>query len=442
MRRSVAVGILVVILVGLLGTALYYLPPIHDRLAWRVEALIADIRYAIFPPEQVVFVPQVTALLATPDRSATAAYASAVLASPSPTSTQTPPAPGPTATLTLSPTPSLSPTPLPAQIQLTGIVHEYQLWNNCGPANLSMALSYWDWPGDQRDTAAYLKPNPRDKNVMPYEMVGFVQEKTGLKALVRYGGNLQLLKTFLSQGFPVIVEKGFEGAGFSGWMGHYEVISGYDDDRQRLTAQDSYIQANLPVPYADLEKAWRAFNYTYIVIYPVEREAEVQAILGPQWDETANYRYAAQLASDEIYALTDRDQFFAWYNRGASLVYLEDYGGAAAAFDQAFALYPQIPEKSRPWRMLWYQTGPYFAYYGAQRYYDLLSLATQTIDNATEPAIEESFYWRARAYYELYLLEGKEDYKAYALEDFQASLKWHPDFGPTLYQMSLLGLAP
>ena len=33
---------------------------------------------------------------------------------------------------------------------LTGILHQFQMWNNCGPANLSMALSFWDWKGDQR----------------------------------------------------------------------------------------------------------------------------------------------------------------------------------------------------------------------------------------------------------------------------------------------------
>ncbi len=440
-RRSLAIVILVLIGLCLFSAALYQIPAIHERLAWRLEALQADIRYALKPPEQAVFVPR--AMTVMPSVTLTAStFLPTLTLTTTPSPFQAPTQPGPTGTPTRSPTPTISPTPLPTKTSLKGVVHEYQLWNNCGPANLAMALSFWDWQGDQRVAAAFLKPNQRDKNVMPYEMQAFVEEETDLKGVVRYAGDLHLLKTFLSAGFPVVVEKGFEGRGFEGWMGHYEVITAYDDTRQRFTAQDSYYGPDLPVAYADLEKSWRSFNFAYLVIYPAQRETEVLTILGPQADEITNYQSAAQKASDEIYALTDRDQYFAWYNRGSSLALLQDYGGAAQAYDQAFALYPQIPEKERPWRMLWYQTGPYFAYFGVQRYYDLIALATQTIDNANEPAIEESWYWRARAFYELYKLESKQEYYDHAVEDFQTSLKWHPDFNPTIYQLNLLGINP
>ena len=42
----------------LAGSLSYFLPPIHDRLAWRVENLRAQVKRAINPPEQVVFIPQ------------------------------------------------------------------------------------------------------------------------------------------------------------------------------------------------------------------------------------------------------------------------------------------------------------------------------------------------------------------------------------------------
>lgn len=433
MRKIVLTLVIGIPLALLVAVLVYNLPPVHERLAWRVEALRSEIKYALNLPEEVVFVPLATsvdALPATPTATPTVA--------PTATATQA----GPTATPEATPTPQPTATALPAQATLVGISHEYQKWNNCGPANLSMALSYWDWPGTQVDTAAVLKPNPRDKNVMPYEMETFVEEHTGLQAMVRLAGDLELLKALISAGFPVIIEKGFEGANFDGWMGHYEVVSGYDDAKERFTVQDSYIMANLPVPYVEVEAAWRAFNYTYIVVYPAESEGEVQAILGAQWDQAANYQYAAERASTEIFNSSGRDLYFAWFNRGTSLMYLQDYAGAAAAFDEAFRLYPEIPEKARPWRMMWYQTGPYFAYFFTQRYYDVIALATSTIDTATEPAIEESFYWRARAFYALYQLEGKPEYLAHAEEDLRSSLEWHPNFGPTLGQMQTLGMVP
>jgi tetratricopeptide (TPR) repeat protein len=218
-------------------------------------------------------------------------------------------------------------------------------------------------------------------------------------------------------------------------MGHYEVLNGYDDSRGRFIAQDSYIQPDLPVPYEELERYWRHFNYTYVVIYQPEREAEVMALLGPQADEAYNFQWAAQKASDEIYSLEGDQRYYAWYNRGSSLVKLQDFAGAAEAYDQAFALYPDIPEKERPWRILWYQTGPYFAYYYSGRYYDVINLATTTLANMSEPAIEESFYWRAMARAATGDVEG-------AVEDYRTSLEWHPGFEPSVYQLQLLGVEP
>jgi hypothetical protein len=65
-------------------------------------------------------------------------------------------------------TPTLPPTPIPGQVTLSGIPHEYEKMNNCGPATLSMNLAYWGWQGDQLVTRAYLRPNPRwtTRNVM------------------------------------------------------------------------------------------------------------------------------------------------------------------------------------------------------------------------------------------------------------------------------------
>ncbi len=437
MRKRLILLAVFIPVVCLLMAFTYNLPPVHDHLGWRVDALVSEIKYALNPPEQVIFVPQdqpARTQLPTPvvRQVATAEpTAAAVAIGPSPT----PPA---------SPTPLPTPTPLPATVKLEGVVHEWQQWNNCGPANLAMALSFWGWEGDQTDTAAYLKPNPRDKNVMPYEMANFVNEKTGLKAILRVGGDLERLKALIAAGFPVIVEKGFEGPKFDGWMGHYEVITGYDDAKSHVIAQDSYQGPgeNVLVSYDNLLKNWLAFDGTYIVIYPQEREAEVQAILGADWDTTHNYQTAAEKSSQDIFASSGRDQFFAWYNRGTNLMYLQDYTGAADAYDKAFAIYPSIPEKERPWRMVWYQTGPYFAYFFTQRYYDTIALATTTIDTANEPAIEESFFWRGRAFLELYRLDGKQDELEHAVEDFRATLKWHPEFQPSLEQLQALGVTP
>ena len=406
--------------------AIYNLPPVQERFGWRVAELAARLKYAISPPEEVVFVPQQEAKLSTK---------AALPASPTINSLQDQAlAITPSSTPAALSTPTKTLTPIPQSIQLTGFRHEYQTWNNCGPATLGMALSFWGREGNQQPIAAFTKPNPRDKNVMPYELTAYVEEETQFAVISRVGGDIDLLKRFIASRMPVLIEKGFE-LPKEGWMGHYVLVTGYSDSEQRFTLQDSFYGPNQVMTYDDLESYWRAFNFTYLVVYPPERKEEIETILGPHMDEEYNYRFAAQKASNDIYTLTGRDQFFAWFNRGTNLMKLQDYVGAAEAYDEAFALYPKIQEKERPWRMVWYQTGPYWAYYYTGRYQDVINLATKTLDAMSEPVLEESFYWRALA------RESLGDSKG-AIKDLRSALEVHPGFEPALIRLQQLGITP
>jgi len=414
----------------LLGVVVYFLPPVHSRLAWRVDNLVTQVRYSLNPPEQAVFVPQAPAALQGEEARATMESIVQATLAALPTHTLPPAAEQPAAAPSAapSPTPTATPTlaPLPAQISLTGYVFEYQKFNNCGPANLSMALSYWGWQGDQRDTRAYLRPyagdrasdGVDDKNVNPEEMVAFVQQKTQLNAMLRYDGSAEILKRLLAAGYPVITERGHDPAD-DDWMGHYVLFTGYDDARARFTVQDSLIMENFPLPYEELEPRWLDFNYVYIVIYPPEQEAKVRALLGAAADPAANLEAAAARARRDVEALSGRDQFFAWYNLGSSLVKLEDYAAAAGAYDQAFALYAGLPEDERPWRMLWYQAGPYAAYYHTGRYQDVINLADTTLSIFSRPILEEALYWRGLAKEALGDLSG-------ALADLERAYELNP----------------
>jgi len=428
--RFLRILLIAIPLLCLSSVLLYNLPPIHERLGWRVDNLRVQVRRALNPPEQVVFVPQeqVDAIVNATLQALTASPK----VDPTGASTATPTLPGSTPTPQPSPTATTTPTPLPAQALLTGIRHEYQKFNNCGPANLSMALSYWGWPGDQRDTAAFLRPGEYDKNVNPAEMVAFVAETTDLAALARVGGDLQTLKRFIAAGFPVVIEKGYDPP-HDDWMGHYLTLNGYDDAQGLFTAQDSLIMPDFPLPYDLVEQRWRDFNYVYLVIYPSGREAEVLSLLGPQASQRSNYEYAAQLASQETATLTGRDQYFAWFNLGNNRVALEDYAGAAEAYDNAFAVYPAIPEEERPWRAMWYLDGPYAAYYHTGRYQDVINLANNTFFALGEYTLEESFYWRGLA------KEALEDLNG-AIFDLRKAVELNPNYAPPRDELDRLGV--
>lgn len=414
----IVVGLLVVL--GLVAS----IPPIRERLAYRLDEVRVRVRYALFPPEKVVFVPKQEAS--------------------APANTRTPTLPA-TATATLlaaaTSTPAPTSTPLPGKVSLTGVKYEDQhgLWNYCAPTNLAMALSYWGWQGTRLDTGAWLKPFQEDKNVMPYELLDYVQSQTGFKGVLRDGGTLNLVRSLIAGGFPVVIEKGVfireTTTGKNSWMGHYNLVTGFDDSNGNIIVQDSYYTPNYKITYADFVNQWRGFNYTFLVIYPPEKEADVLHILGDYADDASAEQIAAKKASEEIFSQTDTDQFLAWFNRGTSLQRLQDYAGAADAYDQAFKLYATLPEATRPYRIMWYQTGPYYAYYFMARYQDVVDLATTTLSHVDKPYLEESFFWRARA--ENALGDTKS-----AVDDLRTALKYHPNWQPALDQLANLGEKP
>ncbi len=113
----------------------------------------------------------------------------------------------------------------------------------------------------------------------------------------------------------------------------------------------------------------------------------------------------------------------------------QDYVGAAEAFDTAFLLVPSIDEDHRPYRNIWYQTGPYYAYFHSGRYQDVVDLAPNTLNNMAEPILEESYVWRARAYIQLGYIDS-------AIADLRQALEAHPGFGPALDDLNSLGATP
>ncbi len=172
-----------------------------------------------------------------------------------PTATSMPVLPSATSTPLPTPIPPTAIALLPSA-RLYGFTHIYQTWNNCGPATLTMGLTYYGWSQDQQIAANYLKPDSEDKNVSPGQMVQFVNENTNVRALVRLGGDLDMIRRLVLEGFPVIVETGYMPEGYD-WMGHYRLIVAYDDQAQQMYAYDSFLGhgdfQGLPTSYSHFD---------------------------------------------------------------------------------------------------------------------------------------------------------------------------------------------
>ena len=263
-----------------------------------------------------------------------------------------------------------------------------------------MALSYFGLYLDQSETAVYLKPNPEDRNVSPYEISRYVNEQTPYAALDRTNGILEAVKRLVANGFPVVIELGIEPPGeyrWLGWYGHYLLVVAYDDAREQFWVYDSWFgTSDVPLenadrngrnlPYAEVEAYWPQFNRSYVAVYQPEQAETVARIVGEDMDDTIMWQNS--LVQAQADAAADPNNAFFWFNLGTSYNANGEYERATTAFDQARAI-------GLPWRMLWYQFGPYEAYYEVGRYEDVILLADVTLKD--RPYFEESFYYKGLA---------------------------------------------
>ncbi len=408
-----------------------YIPFVQDHAYYYVATFSAKVRNFIYPPGSKSFVPKgqdaVVALAVAQTSTAmapTATFKSTPTATAIISATPAPP--------TLTPTPTITPTPIPDKASVSGVAFQKQTFNNCGPASLATYLTFWDNPRTQKETELILKPRREDRNVMPYEMLDYVQTQTDLMGFVRYGGRLDIIKKFIAAGIPVLIERGMDGP--EGWMGHYGLVVAYDDQKGEMSIADTYF-GDISLSYEQVMEYWTQFDNIYLVVFPSDRLEEVVGILGPQEDVIYNQSYALDQITKRINSIEDpRQQFFAWYSRGSILVEMKDYATAATSFDKAFEIYDQLDPKDRPYRILWYQTGPFFSYFYMGRYTDTLNLALMTLDKGVN-FLEESWVWAARASAAL----GDREKAIYY---YRQALVYHPDWWVATDGLVSLGEEP
>lgn len=319
-----------------------------------------------------------------------------------------------------------------ASVLLEGFTYTAQGWNNCGPATLTTALSYWGLPVTQAGTAGFVKPNPEDKNVNPEELAAYVKS-LGYEAMVRIDGDRDTLRRLLAAGYPVVIEIGLEEFEDKGWMGHYLLLIGYSEQQQAFLVLDSLFGAlnphpdpQMPVdywPYAKLDRLWRHFNRVYLVAYPPEHSDYVAGIIGEAVDDSVmitNALYRVTLEKD-----ASPGDPFVWFNLGSLYAALGDYESAVTAFDMARQL-------GTPWRMLWYRFDPYEAYLqvGGERLQDVITLADAVLEHNTYS--EEAYYYSGRAYAAL----GNIDE---ARRRFTQALRQNPSFEAARIELAGLG---
>jgi hypothetical protein len=284
----------------------------------------------------------------------------------------------------------------PDSAHLYNVTHYLQDWNNCGPTNITMALSFFGWQRDPDFAQEMIRPNVEDKNVSPNELVAFVNQQSFVKGIWRIGGDLDLLRTLIASNFPVVIETGGPFAEGYDWIGHYQTVVGYDDNQRLVYLYDSYLGSGasgegLAESYDIFDDRWQDFNRTFIVLYAPERESLVAQLLG----DRATPAGAAQVALEtaQVEANANPGDAIPWYNLGTSFLKLGMNQESTAAYDRARSL-------GLPFRINWYQFGMFEANFNAGHYSDVLSLAQSVIQDSGGN-VEEAYYWQGRALAEM-----------------------------------------
>lgn len=313
---------------------------------------------------------------------------------PTPEATTEPPTP--TSTMTPSPTP----TPLPEQVMLEDLIVVRQGFNNCGPANMTIALNYFGDTTTQEVAASYLKPNEEDRNVSPWQISDYVNEFTNLRSTVHSGGNMEMLKEFIAAGYPVVIEKGYEPSNGSGWYGHYLTVYGYDEAAEEFYSRDTNLGPFDGSPRADsyeeFNRWWQQFNYTFYVIFPPDDEELVMSMIPDQLEEPADmWQYTAELAREEIAA--DPDNVFTHFNLGVSLTRLGELTGETSYYEEAAQVFDTTREIGLPPRTLFYEHRPLMAYWKSGRLEDVFDLTDAVLATTGGRWVEEIYWYRGNA---------------------------------------------
>ncbi len=311
-----------------------------------------------------------------------------------------------------SPSPKINLQTPPGSKILPNDYHVFQSFNNCGPAAMSMALSYYGINESQQKLGNDLRPyqvlggDNDDKSVTLKELA----EKSKEYGFIPYhlpNGNIDLIKQFISYDMPIITRTWLKP---NDDIGHYRVIKGYDDSTGEIIQDDSLQGKNLRYSYADFDAIWKKFNYEYLVLVPQEKQEIADAIVGADKDPKIAWQKALRQTQGEL----DKNpsDIDARFNLSVAYYNLGDFQKSVEEFEKA--------ESQLPFRTLWYQIEPIQAYYELGNYPRVFEI-TERVLNYHNRAFSELYFIRGN----IYLKQGNTEA---AKQEFQKAVQYNQNF--------------
>ncbi len=261
-----------------------------------------------------------------------------------------------------------------------------QTFNNCGPAATAMVLQYFGYSVSQIETKEHLRTNADDKNVFINEISSYIKNDYNVDNKVFFNGDLQTIKTLVTNGVYVVVED---------WLhpnediGHVLIIHGFDDTEGVFIADDPFFGVGIKYPYKIWEEGqWKPYNREFMPVYLREKEGLVKSILGENWDEKTMYQNS--VARNLKDTQTNPNDMYAWFNLGTSYYGLEEYEQAKNSFEKSQTI-------GWPHRMLWYNIQPVQTYNKLRLYQKAIDTANLGLwfnDNYAEMHYEKAYAYK------------------------------------------------
>ncbi|WP_343057687.1 C39 family peptidase [Deinococcus budaensis] len=219
---------------------------------------------------------------------------------------------------------------LPANVTLNNIRHEYQGPDNCAPVTSLTVLGYYGTRVTQAQAASAMKDYPGDPQVSSLELAAYLG-RFGLRSVIRYAGDAQLLRELLSRGFPVVLQQRLK-AGSN--VAHFRTVYAYGPGY--FLVSDPLRGPSLRLSTAELLALWRFYNGEYLVAYPPSQEAQVRAALGDDFSAQANWRHLKMHGDQDVRARPNDP--YLWWGLGKANLRLGNVGAAVFNFDRAVML--------------------------------------------------------------------------------------------------------
>jgi tetratricopeptide (TPR) repeat protein len=292
--------------------------------------------------------------------------------------------------------------------------HTYQTFNNCGPATLSMILAFNGKDVSQKKLGDEMRPyqipsgDNDDKTIFTYEFTNWAKEY-GMNAISRVNGNIETLKKFTANGIPVVAKT---------WLhvgediGHFRIVTGFDDEREVVIQDDSYEGPNKKINYYDFLSMWQPFNYAYIVVYPSDKSDLVETIIAEEFNETTAWENSLKRAQKE--GELDSENVYPVFNQSVAYYRLGNYQASVDAFEKV--------EGKLPRRMLWYQIEPILAYQKLGEYDRVFGIIDNILNNGNR-AFSELYQIKGEIYFD----QGEVDA---ARNEFEKALQYNENYQP------------